>query len=1271
MSTYSTNLGLTLIGTGEQAGTWGTTTNTNLGTLLEQAISGYVTQAITDGADTVITIPNGATGVARNMVIELTGALTAARNLIVPTNKKLYFIYNNTTGGFAVTVKVTGLTGVSVPAGAKVVLVSNGTDIVVAENYFASLTLGAPLPVTSGGTGVTTALIPTQTANTGKYLRTSGSATSWHQLDLGTSTFSGVGSISTTTLTISAAYGGALTAGSYITGTGVTAGTMVTAVVSVVNGVGTYTVDTSQTVSSTAITGYADFAGILTPYYGGTGVNNGVNTLTLSGNLTTAGAFAGTASISGVTMTVTAVGSGAVYSGMPVIGTTVALGTVVGTIGTGGTTGTGGTGTYPVNISQTASSQTIVGPFPTTLTVSAPTALTLPTTGTLATLAGTETLTNKTILFPTSATVSAAGTNQGTATAITADNVVITTAASGTGVVLPTAAAGRRIRIDNKGANAVSIYPASGATIDALAANAAISLPVDGVMEFSASSSTQWYSSYNLYTSATAAAGVTSFSAGTTGLSPATATTGAVTLSGILDPDNGGTGINNGSNTLTLSGNFSGTGSIGPSSTTMTITAVSSGAVYAGMLVSGTGVTAGTTVSAFGTGGTTGTGGTGTYVVSASQTVASTTLTGPFPTTLTITAPTTVTLPTTGTLATLAGTETLTNKTIQFPTSASVSAAGTTQATGTALTSDHNVITTAAASSGVVLPTATVGRRIVVENKGANSVKIYPATGAAVDALGANVAISLPVDGVMFFNASSTTQWYSSYNLYTSATAAAGVTSFSAGSTGLSPATATTGAVTLAGTLAVASGGTGVTTSTGSGNVVLSTSPTLTSPTLVTPILGTPTSGTLTNATGLPLTTGVTGTLPVANGGTGVTTSTGSGSVVLSTSPTLVTPILGTPTSGTLTNATGLPLTTGVTGTLPVANGGTGATTLTSAAILRGNGTSAISAASASDIVTAIGSTAVTAATTATNLASGSAGTVPYQSASGTTAMLSAGTAGQVLQSTGAAAPAWVNQPFTRVQVYTTASNTWTVPTGVTSCLVVVYGGGGGGGGGSTPTLSSFYPYPIQTYMSGAAGGGAIALVTSIGSLNSVSSITVTVGSGGAGGNGGTTGNSGSTGSAGGTSSFGTYVSCTGGGAGAGLGVSTTRPSVGSATFSGANVTKLYGGTNIALNAQPAGLGTAGATPGTQYYDGTDWVGAGGGGSGFSGGGGGGTNQTGGLSPVGGVAYGAGSNGTTPGTSGAGGAGGGSTGGSGGAQGTFGGNNGGGGGGGGGVVIFY
>lgn len=143
------------MGTGDQAGNWGATTNTNLGTLIEQAISGYTTQAVVSGTDTTITIPNGATGVARNMFLELTGTGGASTNLIVPSNKKLYFIYNNTSSG-QVTVKVSGQTGVSVPNGAKVLLVSNGTDIVSATNYMATLTLGTPLAVAQGGTGGTT-----------------------------------------------------------------------------------------------------------------------------------------------------------------------------------------------------------------------------------------------------------------------------------------------------------------------------------------------------------------------------------------------------------------------------------------------------------------------------------------------------------------------------------------------------------------------------------------------------------------------------------------------------------------------------------------------------------------------------------------------------------------------------------------------------------------------------------------------------------------------------------------------------------------------------------------------------------------------------------------------------------------------------------------------------------------------------------------------------------------------------------------------------------
>ena len=129
MTTYSTSLKLTLIGDGEQSGLWGQTTNTNLGTLLEQAITGYVAINMAD-ANVTLTSLNGTVDQARNAVIELTGANSAVRDVIPPVLEKLYTIVNNTTGGFAIRVIGATGTGVNIPNGATALVYCNGTNFV-------------------------------------------------------------------------------------------------------------------------------------------------------------------------------------------------------------------------------------------------------------------------------------------------------------------------------------------------------------------------------------------------------------------------------------------------------------------------------------------------------------------------------------------------------------------------------------------------------------------------------------------------------------------------------------------------------------------------------------------------------------------------------------------------------------------------------------------------------------------------------------------------------------------------------------------------------------------------------------------------------------------------------------------------------------------------------------------------------------------------------------------------------------------------------------
>lgn len=168
-STYSPNLRLELIGTGEQQGTWGATTNTNLGTLLEEAIGGYTSVTVSDVGDTTLTTNNGSADQSRNMTLNLTGALTNTRNVICPAIEKLYVVKNATTGSQAVVFKVSGQTGVTIPNGATVFVYVDGTDarsitgsIATQASNNVSITGGSitgitDLAVADGGTGASNA----------------------------------------------------------------------------------------------------------------------------------------------------------------------------------------------------------------------------------------------------------------------------------------------------------------------------------------------------------------------------------------------------------------------------------------------------------------------------------------------------------------------------------------------------------------------------------------------------------------------------------------------------------------------------------------------------------------------------------------------------------------------------------------------------------------------------------------------------------------------------------------------------------------------------------------------------------------------------------------------------------------------------------------------------------------------------------------------------------------------------------------------------------
>lgn len=145
-STYSGKLRLELMANGENDSTWGTKANTNL-ELLEAAIAGRAAITHDDSASYTLTANNGSSDEARQMMLNIGGTLTAARNTVVPTTSKLFQVKNATTGGFATTVKTSAGTGISVPNGKSTLLMCDGTNVVDAINWLSALTIAGALAV--------------------------------------------------------------------------------------------------------------------------------------------------------------------------------------------------------------------------------------------------------------------------------------------------------------------------------------------------------------------------------------------------------------------------------------------------------------------------------------------------------------------------------------------------------------------------------------------------------------------------------------------------------------------------------------------------------------------------------------------------------------------------------------------------------------------------------------------------------------------------------------------------------------------------------------------------------------------------------------------------------------------------------------------------------------------------------------------------------------------------------------------------------------------
>ncbi len=330
-STFSPDLRIELIGAGEQAGTWNTTTNTNLGTIIEDAIAGFVTVSVTS-ANQAFTALDGAVDQARNATIALTTTTTANFAVYAPPASKQYVIYNTT--AYVATIynsTVLGNTtaagaGIAIPAGKTVTVYSNGTAFFSSMDHaVGSFSIG-----TSQAVGTSQTIGTSQTVGAGQTIGAS-------QTVGGSQTVRGALGVTESISTNSSAY---------------------------LNGATTQTVDQSTAIDITtekitlATAAYSDDVAVVLTSSGTmpTGLSTNTNYFVVDTSVTSF--FAGTGSISGTTLTISAVQAGSIGVGTAITGTGVTS-TTVASLGTG----TGQTGTYNVVASQTVASTTISGTY--------------------------------------------------------------------------------------------------------------------------------------------------------------------------------------------------------------------------------------------------------------------------------------------------------------------------------------------------------------------------------------------------------------------------------------------------------------------------------------------------------------------------------------------------------------------------------------------------------------------------------------------------------------------------------------------------------------------------------------------------------------------------------------------------------------------------------------------------------------------------------------------------------------------------------------------